>query len=136
MSKSSVVNNDDALAKRQQQNTTQSATTTVVVNIPPLNIQATPKTTNQAPTVTAIENINQAKTNKENAQVKKDDPLKEEVYVNQPDGFIDPHHLDKVYHLKKALYGPKKDPRAWYDELSNFLVEKGIVELFFVGTEY
>ncbi|GJU29673.1 retrovirus-related pol polyprotein from transposon TNT 1-94 [Tanacetum coccineum] len=32
-------------------------------------------------------------------------PLKEEVYVNQPDGFIDPHHPDKVYRLKKALYG-------------------------------
>ncbi|GKF26088.1 retrovirus-related pol polyprotein from transposon TNT 1-94, partial [Tanacetum coccineum] len=31
-------------------------------------------------------------------------PLKEEVYVNQPDGFVDPHHPDKVYHLKKALY--------------------------------
>ncbi|GKD74340.1 retrovirus-related pol polyprotein from transposon TNT 1-94 [Tanacetum coccineum] len=31
-------------------------------------------------------------------------PLKEEVYVNQPDGFVDPHHPDKVYRLKKALY--------------------------------
>nr|GEY67572.1 retrovirus-related Pol polyprotein from transposon TNT 1-94 [Tanacetum cinerariifolium] len=35
-------------------------------------------------------------------------PLKEEVYVNQPDGFIDPHHPDKVYHLKNALYGLKQ----------------------------
>ncbi|GJY73386.1 retrovirus-related pol polyprotein from transposon TNT 1-94 [Tanacetum coccineum] len=52
-------------------------------------------------------------------------PLKEEVYVNQPDGFVDPHHPDKVYHLKKALYGLKQAPRAWYDELSNFLVSKG-----------
>ncbi|GJT51130.1 retrovirus-related pol polyprotein from transposon TNT 1-94 [Tanacetum coccineum] len=53
-------------------------------------------------------------------------PLKEEVYVNQPDGFVDPYHPDKVYRLKKALYGLKQAPRAWYDELSNFLVsEKG-----------
>ncbi|GJZ31066.1 retrovirus-related pol polyprotein from transposon TNT 1-94 [Tanacetum coccineum] len=52
-------------------------------------------------------------------------PLKKEVYVNQPDGFVDPHHPDKVYHLKKALYGLMQAPRAWYDELSNFLVSKG-----------
>nr|GEV42587.1 hypothetical protein [Tanacetum cinerariifolium] len=51
-------------------------------------------------------------------------PLKEEVYVNQPDGFVDSYHPDKVYHLKKALYGLKQAPRAWYDELSNFLVSR------------
>nr|GEV71129.1 integrase, catalytic region, zinc finger, CCHC-type, peptidase aspartic, catalytic [Tanacetum cinerariifolium] len=39
-------------------------------------------------------------------------PLKEEVYVNQPDGFVDPCHPDKVYCLKKALYGLKQAPRA------------------------
>ncbi|GKB86480.1 retrovirus-related pol polyprotein from transposon TNT 1-94 [Tanacetum coccineum] len=52
-------------------------------------------------------------------------PLKEEVYVNQPEGFVDPYYPDKVYRLKKALYGLKQAPRAWYDELSNFLVSKG-----------
>nr|GFB91317.1 copia protein [Tanacetum cinerariifolium] len=57
-------------------------------------------------------------------------PLKEEVYVNQPDGFVDPYHPDKVYHLKKALYGLKQAPRAWYDELSNFLVSKGFSKGF------
>nr|GEV72238.1 Gag-Pol polyprotein [Tanacetum cinerariifolium] len=39
-------------------------------------------------------------------------PLKEEVYVNQPDGFVDLYHPDKVYRLKKALYGLKQAPRA------------------------
>nr|GFC02084.1 integrase, catalytic region, zinc finger, CCHC-type, peptidase aspartic, catalytic [Tanacetum cinerariifolium] len=39
-------------------------------------------------------------------------PLKEEVYVNQPDGFVDPYHPDKFYRLKKALYGLKQAPRA------------------------
>nr|GEX13413.1 hypothetical protein [Tanacetum cinerariifolium] len=48
-----------------------------------------------------------------------------EVYINQPDGYVDPYHPDKVYRLKKALYGLKQAPRAWYDELSNFLVSKG-----------
>nr|GFC25126.1 Gag-Pol polyprotein [Tanacetum cinerariifolium] len=37
-------------------------------------------------------------------------PLKEEVYINQPDGFVDPYHPDKVYRLKKALYGLKQAP--------------------------
>nr|GEV53818.1 Gag-Pol polyprotein [Tanacetum cinerariifolium] len=44
-------------------------------------------------------------------------PLKEEVYVNQSDGFIDPHNPKKVYHLKKALYGLKQAPRAWFKKL-------------------
>nr|GFA98469.1 retrovirus-related Pol polyprotein from transposon TNT 1-94 [Tanacetum cinerariifolium] len=51
--------------------------------------------------------------------------VREQVYVNQPDGFVDPYHPDKVYRLKKALYGLKQAPMAWYDELSNFLVSKG-----------
>ncbi|GJZ97815.1 retrovirus-related pol polyprotein from transposon TNT 1-94, partial [Tanacetum coccineum] len=60
-------------------------------------------------------------------------PLKEEVYVNQPEGFIDPKFLDYVYRLKKALYGFKQAPRAWYDKLSTYLIEhgftKGIIDL-------
>ncbi|GJZ65184.1 retrovirus-related pol polyprotein from transposon TNT 1-94 [Tanacetum coccineum] len=55
-------------------------------------------------------------------------PLKEEVYVAQPDGFIDPDHPEKVYRLRKALYGLKQAPRAWYDELSNFLMSKGFTK--------
>ncbi|GJW68572.1 retrovirus-related pol polyprotein from transposon TNT 1-94 [Tanacetum coccineum] len=147
MSKSFVVHVADAPGKSQQHNTTQSSTITVVADAPPLNIQTTPETTNQAltqaPTVTADKNINRAETHLENAQVEEDEfinifstpidvktaflfgPLKEEVYVNQPDGFIDPYHPDQVYRLKKALYGLKQAPRVWYDELSNFLVSKG-----------
>nr|GFA79098.1 hypothetical protein [Tanacetum cinerariifolium] len=62
----------------------------------------------------------------------------EEVYVNQPDGFVDPYHLDKVYRLKKALYGLKQAPRAWYDELSKFLLSKGFTKgelKFFLGIQ-
>ncbi|GJV44258.1 retrovirus-related pol polyprotein from transposon TNT 1-94 [Tanacetum coccineum] len=59
-------------------------------------------------------------------------PLKDEIYVSQPDGFLDPDFPDHVYRLKKALYGLKQDPRAWYDKLSSFLIEhhftKGIFD--------
>nr|GEU37133.1 Gag-Pol polyprotein [Tanacetum cinerariifolium] len=55
-------------------------------------------------------------------------PLKEEVYVAQPDGFVDPDHPEKVYRLKKALYGLKQALRAWYDELSKFLTSKGFTK--------
>ncbi|GKA27579.1 retrovirus-related pol polyprotein from transposon TNT 1-94 [Tanacetum coccineum] len=39
-------------------------------------------------------------------------PLKKEVYVSQPDGFVDLYFPDHVYRLKKALYGLKQAPRA------------------------
>nr|GEV97544.1 hypothetical protein [Tanacetum cinerariifolium] len=267
VSKSSAVIAADALNKCRQQNINLSTSTTVAAETPSLNIQTTPETTcqipTQAPPITTTKNINQAETNKENAQVEEDEifnifctpvqergetlslignpyqpirtrrqleidgemcmfaltfvrldvwelvyrplcknvinmkwiwknkhdeentvirnksrlvakgcgqkegidfeesfapvarleavrlfvayaahksfpvfqmdikttflngPLKEEVYVNQPDGFVDPYHPDQVYRLKKALYGLKQAPRAWYDELSNFLVSKG-----------
>nr|GEW32874.1 Gag-Pol polyprotein [Tanacetum cinerariifolium] len=50
-------------------------------------------------------------------------PLKEEVYVVQPDGFVDPDHPEKVYH-----------PRAWYDELLKFLTSKGFTKGQSIGT--
>ncbi|GKE19284.1 retrovirus-related pol polyprotein from transposon TNT 1-94, partial [Tanacetum coccineum] len=58
--------------------------------------------------------------------------LKEEFYVSLPEGFIDPDHPTHVYHLKKALYGLKHAPRAWYNTLSRFLLDnkfsKGVVD--------
>ncbi|GKC29076.1 retrovirus-related pol polyprotein from transposon TNT 1-94 [Tanacetum coccineum] len=49
--------------------------------------------------------------------------LKEDVYVCQPKGFIDANHPSYVYKLKKALYGLKQAPKAWYDDLSTFLLQ-------------
>ncbi|GJZ66240.1 putative ribonuclease H-like domain-containing protein [Tanacetum coccineum] len=49
----------------------------------------------------------------------------EEVYVQQPPGFVDPAHPNKVYKVIKALYGLHQAPRAWYETLSTFLLENG-----------
>nr|GEV90643.1 hypothetical protein [Tanacetum cinerariifolium] len=87
--------------------------------------------------------------------------LREEVYVIQPDGFVDQDNPNHVYKLKKALYGLKQASRAWYDMLSSFLisqdfskgsmdltlfirrngndlllVKNGVIELYFVNKEY
>ncbi|GJU03439.1 retrotransposon protein, putative, unclassified [Tanacetum coccineum] len=50
--------------------------------------------------------------------------LREEVYVSQPDGFVDQDNPNHVYKLKKALYGLKQAPRVWYDLLSMFLLSQ------------
>ncbi|GJV79716.1 retrovirus-related pol polyprotein from transposon TNT 1-94 [Tanacetum coccineum] len=52
------------------------------------------------------------------------DILREEVYVSQPDGFVDQDNPNHVYKLKKALYGLKQAPRAWYDLLLKFLLSQ------------
>jgi len=44
--------------------------------------------------------------------------LNEEVYVEQPKGFVDPRFPNHVYILKKALYGLKQAPKAWYERLT------------------
>ena len=51
--------------------------------------------------------------------------LKEDVYVAQPKGFIDPHFSDHVLYLKKALYGLTQAPRVWYDWLTQYFVSHG-----------
>ncbi|GJZ90292.1 retrovirus-related pol polyprotein from transposon TNT 1-94 [Tanacetum coccineum] len=61
------------------------------------------------------------------------DILREEVYVSQPDGFVDPENPNHVYKPNKALYGLKQAPHAWYDLLSSFLLSqkftKGTIDL-------
>ncbi|GJZ18534.1 retrovirus-related pol polyprotein from transposon TNT 1-94 [Tanacetum coccineum] len=73
VSKYFVVISTDAPNQCQQQHTNPSTSTTIAVDTPPFNIQTTPKTTSQAPTVTANKNIIQIETNKEYAQVDEDE---------------------------------------------------------------
>ncbi|KAK0578293.1 hypothetical protein LWI29_008165 [Acer saccharum] len=51
--------------------------------------------------------------------------LTDDVYMEQPTGFVDsslPHHVCK---LKKAIYGLRQAPRAWFTELRTFLLASG-----------
>jgi len=51
--------------------------------------------------------------------------LVEEVYMEQPDGYVDPTHPDKVCRLLQALYGLKQAPKMWYAKLDDFLKSQG-----------
>jgi len=51
--------------------------------------------------------------------------LKEDIYVQQPTGFVKKEEEDKVYKLKKALYGLKQAPRAWYNKIEAYFVGNG-----------
>nr|GEU72909.1 retrovirus-related Pol polyprotein from transposon TNT 1-94 [Tanacetum cinerariifolium] len=50
--------------------------------------------------------------------------LRDEVYISQPDGFVDQDNPNHVYKLKKALYRLKQVLRDWYDLLSSFLLSQ------------
>ena len=52
----------------------------------------------------------------------------EEVYVEQPDGFIIHSKESHVCKLKKALYGLKQAPRAWYKRIDNYLLSLGFTK--------
>nr|GEZ52833.1 hypothetical protein [Tanacetum cinerariifolium] len=51
--------------------------------------------------------------------------IEEELYVCQPLGFEDPDYPNKVYKVVKSLYGLHQAPRAWYETLTNYLLENG-----------
>ena len=48
--------------------------------------------------------------------------LKEEIYVEQHEGFVMEDKEDKVYRLHKALYGLKQAPRAWYSRIDDYFL--------------
>ena len=51
--------------------------------------------------------------------------LKEEVYIQQPEGFHLLEHGDFVCRLKKALHGLEKAPIGWYPRLDRYLQQQG-----------
>ena len=56
--------------------------------------------------------------------------LTEEVYMSQPPGFVDTDRPDYVCKLRKAIYGLKQAPKAWYMELKTYLLSVGFVNSY------
>ena len=48
-----------------------------------------------------------------------------DIYMSQPEGFVDSDDPDYVFNLKKSLYGPKQSARCWNQTLDNFLATNG-----------
>ncbi|GJY70240.1 integrase, catalytic region, zinc finger, CCHC-type containing protein [Tanacetum coccineum] len=115
VSKSFAVHAVDAPNKRQQQHITPYTSTTIVADTPPLNIQATPVTTSQAPTqvptVTATENIIQVETNNENAQVDYDEFVNIFSKPVQDRGETSSRHVDSSNMHK--FYHPHPTAQRW-----------------------
>jgi len=51
----------------------------------------------------------------------------EEIYITQPEGFIDPQHPDHICCLRKSLYGLKQAPCKWYKLIDNHLCDSGFI---------
>jgi hypothetical protein len=62
--------------------------------------------------------------------------LKEEVYIDQPLGYMKQGHENQVYKLKKALYGLKQAPRAWYSRIDEYFAKEGFLKCPYEHTFY
>ncbi|CAI5717297.1 unnamed protein product [Hyaloperonospora brassicae] len=54
--------------------------------------------------------------------------LEEEIYMKQPEGFVDPKNPDLVCKLKRALYGLKQSPRMWNQTINEFMRKIGFTK--------
>lgn len=53
--------------------------------------------------------------------------LEEEIYMNQPQGFIIHGQENKVYELVKSLYGLKQTPKQWHEKFDKIMISSGYV---------
>lgn len=51
--------------------------------------------------------------------------ISEQIFMEQPRGFIDPNYPNHVCLLRKAIYGLQQAPHAWFSKFSQFLLTQG-----------
>ena len=51
--------------------------------------------------------------------------LKDEIYMDQPEGCVAPGQERKVCKLVKSLYGPKQAPKLWHEKFDNVMMSNG-----------
>lgn len=56
--------------------------------------------------------------------------------MEQPRGFVIEGQEEKSYRLKKALYGMKQEPRAWYSNIDNYFMKKSFDKSYNESTLY
>jgi hypothetical protein len=54
--------------------------------------------------------------------------LKEEIYMKQPEGYVEEGEEDLVFKLNKSIYGLKQSSRCWYNTIDQFLKNSGYVQ--------
>ena len=54
--------------------------------------------------------------------------LEEEIYLKQPEGFIDQNHPNMVCKLRKSLYGLKQSARCWNKNIDQYLKDEGYIQ--------
>ncbi|GKF33710.1 zinc finger, CCHC-type containing protein, partial [Tanacetum coccineum] len=55
--------------------------------------------------------------------------LEEEIYMNQPQGFIMPGNENKVCKLIKSLYGLKQAPKQWHQKFDEVVLSNGYLQI-------
>ena len=51
--------------------------------------------------------------------------LEEEIYMDQPEDFVEPGQESKVYKLTKSLYDLKQAPKQWHEKFDFYMIENG-----------
>ena len=53
--------------------------------------------------------------------------LEEEIYMDQPKGFVVPRQEHKVCKLERSLYGLKQAPKQWHDKFDSLIISHGFI---------